>query len=142
MLAQGRSSRASSTVQSASSKEQDMSVASDVLSVFGTLIRTAIQTTIQTIADIRNDQTVVDVRGLKFSMDEAETVADLNLLVDSLNIPSPTFTKERSKKLASTYLKDCNEALLLLVHQEIDSAPVQSTVPVTPAVGLNITERV
>ena len=53
LVALGRSSRASATVQSAVSKEQDWQPASSVLNVFGNLIRTSIQNVLEDIAEIR-----------------------------------------------------------------------------------------
>jgi len=141
LVAQGRSSRASATVQSAVSKEIDMQPAADVLNVFGTLIRTAIQDALEDIAEIRNDNTAVDVRGMIFSEDVAQALAELNALVDSLNIPSETFIKETRKKLVRAYLKDANSDLIQQCIDEIETAPQTQTTVTPPTLAMNVTER-
>jgi hypothetical protein len=153
LVALGRASSKTSTVQSGASKSMDWEPSASILNVFGNLIRTAIQDVLERIAYIREDGTVADVRGMNFSESSATQVAELNALVDALNIPSATFSKERAKRLARAYLCDANTDLIQLVCTEIEEAPVPVGAPgvpgqpgtpgmaTEPTVALNISER-
>ena len=80
---------------------------------------------------------------MNFSDDEAVQIAELNEQIDTLNIPSPTFTKERHKKLMRAYLRDANADLVQKCVDEVETAPAQTLdAAVTPAnVSLSATER-
>lgn len=138
IVQQGRSGRASASVQSALSKEQDSSVSAVILSVFGTLIRTTIQETLQTVSVIRGTSVQIDCRGMNFSEDTASSTVELVLAVKTLNIPSPLFNRELNKKVARSLFPDANADTIQGIVDEIEAAPDAEQTTIIPA---SVTER-
>lgn len=127
LQAQGKSSSASASQQSGYSKEQDMAPANDVLNRFGDLLRSTMQQVLKMVGAIRQDVDITfDVRGFDFT--ESDKLLDIEeaAAVESLNVPSEIFRKERYKDVVRKYAKDWNPELISAIEAEIDKAPTQA----------------
>lgn len=124
LQAQGRSMKATPSMQSGRSKLLDMAPARQILSGMGDDLREAMQDILIDVRDARHEPNVnPDVRGFVFDdkMSTEEVFALSSVL--SLGIPSRTFEKSVMKSAAATWMPDANREELSIVYNEIDAGP-------------------
>ena len=127
LVAQGRSSSASASMQSGYSKEQDMLPARDVLSTMGEQCRGAFQQILQAAADRMELNVDVSVQGFDF-LDRAD-VTELEVIQKAesiMEINSPTREREIAKRVVRIQLPDANRETIQTIDKEIDTAPTPS----------------
>ena len=111
--------------QSAESKAQDWAAAEDVLSAFGSVLKTNAKTILQRVAMASLDKSApkFEVRGFRFEDKYAASIVALCDEVAALQIPSETLTKTLWKSVASANLEDYGADIVQKALQEIDAAP-------------------
>jgi hypothetical protein len=122
LVYQGRRSTSSADGASAAAKEQDMQPAQDIMNEYGETICRAMQKVMNLIARVRGDNTVFDVRGMKFgktiTLESIQKVAS----VLALGVPSDDFYREVFRQTVSEVLPDANPDVLDRIYQDINEA--------------------
>lgn len=127
LVAQGRSSSASASMQSGYSKEQDMLPARDKLAGLGDQTRGSMQKILQTVADRMELPVTVSIAGFDFS--DRSDVIELEVMEKAeatTEVVSPTFEREKQKRTVRIVMPDANRELLAKIDGEIESSPTPS----------------
>lgn len=124
LQSQGRSMRATPSMQSGRSKILEMMPAKQILAGMGDDVRRHMQDVLIDVRDARRESKVEpDVRGFTFQEDmSTEEVFAVSSLIQ-MKIPSKTFEKYVYKKVAKTWMIDANRDELTKVYDEIDAGP-------------------
>jgi hypothetical protein len=124
LIDQGRASSANAAMQSGLSKEQDKMPARDVLSSLGDNTRIAMQWVLQTVCKIATAKIDIDIQGLDFKDRYDATELDFLIKAEFIDVNSPTYKREKAKKLVRLVLPDANRAVHEQFDQEIDANPL------------------
>jgi hypothetical protein len=108
--------------QSGLSRQWDFSITQEILRSYGDSVKDSIRHVLNAIAAARQDDLVIDAVGLdEFDIADFSTdVGDAQKLL-SLEIQSPTLTKQIQKRIALKYLSDARQEIKNRIAQEIDA---------------------
>jgi hypothetical protein len=111
------------TQQSGLSQQWDFSVTQEILRAFGNVMKDSIRNVLGTIAAARKDQLTIDATGMdEFDITDFSTEASDAQSLLSMNINSPTLTRQVHKRVALKYLSDARQEIKSRIADEIDSA--------------------
>ncbi len=124
LMDQARTNKATAAAQSGLSKQQDKTPSRDALSGFGDVIRPAMQSVYEDVLAIRGFVDIQpDVRGFNYQDKAGVEEMDLIESASVIDIQSPTYQRERDKKLVRIVLQDLNPETLEQIDDEIETNP-------------------
>jgi hypothetical protein len=126
LIAQARNTSATPAAQSGVSKQQDMAPSKKTLSLFGDLLRQAMQKAMNDVSQARGEELQWDVNGFEFPEEPVDgELATINTAL-AMSIPSLVVERELYKKAVDTLFSDANPELRAAMHREIDAAPAKA----------------
>jgi len=123
LQAQGRSTEATPAAQSGYSKEMDMLPSLDILNKFGSVLRSALVSILDTVAKIRGEVNQFAVSGYEFDTTGTDNALDQLDRVDDVGIESDTLRRVLSKRAVRSLLTGEDPAIVAAAEKEIDQAP-------------------
>lgn len=123
-MAQGVDNNAAALGRSADSKQQDASSTEIVLKAYGALLRDCAERLLDLVSATRGEATppTWEVGGFDhFKVTDADSIINMALTLQPLQIKSPTFQREMQKRVARSFLSDADEDLTQTIDDEIES---------------------
>ena len=130
--------QAAAVGRSGDSKQADAKATEVVLKAYGNALRDPMERALDLLAIGRGEKTDWDVAGMDvYDLKDAETLTDMALASEPLQIPSPTHRRELLKAVSRAQLPHLDEATRRAIEREIDAGVNaedlrESTVPPPP----------
>lgn len=123
-MAQGLSNNAETTGRSAESKDMDVAATRIMLNAYGSIVRKAIEETLEIISDARGDTNIFwSVEGLNgFDTTTTGSLIDTAASAQLLGIPSQTFKREIKQKIALALIPEADQNVKQKIKSEIADA--------------------
>ena len=121
LLSQAGRAESSGVPQSGLRKQMDFNITHEILRAYGDMLKGTVRQVLQSIADARQDDLIVEVSGLdEFDIGDFAVELDNARSLLQIGIQSKTLKEQIYKKLAFKYLSDSSQETKNRVAAEID----------------------